>query len=75
MRLRIFRDDGTMGIPFRIEKAGIQGEKKSKSYFRVVFAFKYPVDLYDCYTYAEVIEKIQKEYFIANLNFDTVELC
>jgi hypothetical protein len=73
MQLKCFRDDGTMAIPFRIEKP--DKNKKHRTCYRVTFMADYAVDLFDCNSYSEVIDLIQKTYNCRNLNFDTVELC
>ena len=76
MKLLCFRDNGTMAIPFRIERindAHLYGT--SGDYFRVIFAHKYAVDIFQGTCYADVIKWIQKSYNCSNLNFDTVELC
>lgn len=76
MRLRSVRDDGTLAIPFKIEFIEDKSKiSKQRWYYRVTFGYRYPVDVHHVKTYAEVIDRIKKEYLITYLNFDTVELC
>lgn len=74
MRLRVCRDNGTIAIPFRIEKRA-QKFGSEEHHFRVIFAWRYAVDLFSGFNYSDCIHSLQITYNCANLNFDTVELC
>jgi hypothetical protein len=77
MRLMCCRDNGTIAIPFKIEqiRKSSRDTSERRCYFRVTFAFRYPVDLIDVDSYNDVFDLLQKTYNCLNLNFDTVELC